>query len=65
MGEILKFLTILLLIAIVLVLLIPLAWLVIKLFTWLFGGFAFLFGDIFLFVFIAVCVVFIIKSVFN
>ena len=38
MGEILKFVVCLFLIALILVFAIPLIWLVIKLFVWLFGG---------------------------
>lgn len=38
MGEILKFVACLFLIALILVFAIPLIWLVIKLFVWLFGG---------------------------
>ena len=65
MGEVLKFFTILLLIAIVLVLLIPLGWLVIKLFTWLFGGVAFMMGDILLIAFIVMGIILIIKALTN
>lgn len=65
MGSILKFFAILLLIGVVLVFLIPIAWLVIKLFTWLFGGMAFMIGDILLFVFIVAVVILIIKAIFN
>ena len=38
MGEILKFVAYLFLIALILTFAIPLIWLVIKLFVWLFGG---------------------------
>ena len=65
MGSVLKFFTILLLIGVVLVFLIPIAWLVIKLFVWLFGGLAFMIGDILLIAFIVVGIVLIIKAIFN
>ena len=45
MGDILKFVATAFLILFILVFAIPLLWLVIKLFTWLFGGLAFLMGD--------------------
>ena len=65
MCSVLKFFTILLLIGVVLVFLIPIAWLVIKLFVWLFGGLAFMIGDILLIAIIVVGVILIIKEIFN
>ena len=65
MSDILRFFTILLLIAIVLALLIPLAWFVIKLFLWLFGDIAFIFGDILLIVLIIVGAVLFFKWIFD
>ena len=65
MGDILKFLTILLLIAIVLVFLIPIGWLVIKLFVWLFGGLVIVGAEIFWIIFIIVCIILLIKMLFD
>lgn len=65
MGNILKFFTILLLIGVVLVFLIPVAWLVIKLFIGFFGDFAFMIGDILMIAFIVICIVLIFKSIFS
>lgn len=65
MGSILKFFTILLLIGVVLAFLIPVAWIVWKLFVWLFGGLAFMIGDILLIAIIVVGVILIIKAIFN
>ena len=57
MGDVLRFFTILLLIAIVLVFLIPIGWIVIQLFLWLFGDFAYLIGDILLIILAVVGIV--------
>ena len=65
MGSVLKFFTILLLIGVVLAFLIPVAWIVWKLFVWLFGGLAFMIGDILLIAIIVVGVILIIKAIFN
>ncbi len=61
MGDILKFVATAFLILFILVFAIPLLWLVIKLFSWLFGGLVFLMGDALLVLLIVVGVVMLIK----
>ena len=65
MGDILKFVATACLILFILVLAIPLLWLVIKLFTWLFGGVAFLVGDILLVLLIVAGIVMLFKWIAN
>lgn len=61
MGDILKFVATAFLIVFILVFAIPLLWLVIKLFSWLFGGLVFLMGDALLVLLIVVGVVMLFK----
>jgi len=61
MGDILKFVATAFLILFILVFAVPLLWLVIKLFSWLFGGLVFLMGDALLVLLIVVGVVVLIK----
>lgn len=61
MGDILKFVATAFLILLILVFAVPLLWLVIKLFSWLFGGLVFLMGDALLVLLIVVGVVMLIK----
>lgn len=61
MGDILKFVATAFLILFILVFAIPLLWLVIKLFSWLFGGLVFLMGDALLVLLIVVGVVMLFK----
>lgn len=61
MGDILKFVATACLILFILVFAIPLLWLVIKLFSWLFGGLVFLMGDALLVLLIVVGVVMLFK----
>lgn len=61
MGDILKFVATAFLILLILVFAVPLLWLVIKLFSWLFGGLVFLMGDALLVLLIVVGVVMLFK----
>ena len=61
MGDILKFVATAVLILLILVFAVPLLWLVIKLFSWLFGGLVFLMGDALLVLLIVAGVVMLLK----
>jgi len=62
MGDIIKFVAGLFLIAFLLVFTLPLLWLVWKLFVWLFGGFLFFTGSIWFIIFIIAIIVIIIMA---
>ena len=65
MGSILKFFTILLLIAIVLLFLIPIGWIVWQLILLIFGGCIFIFADILWAIVIIGGIILIVKAIFN
>lgn len=62
MGEIVKFVAGLFLIAFLLVFTIPLLWLVWKLFVWLFGGLLFFTGSIWFIIFIMAIIAIVIMT---